>query len=93
MSITVSNSRVISLTANTELTVNFHKNLASITILNLGTANVYFRYDEQLAAVASDECMKLDSTLKGFDLSETNTIPSISFIADGNTKIQLLNLK
>jgi len=89
--IQVVNPQVISLTANTELTVQFNRNIQSISIANLGTANVYFRKDDTLAT-ASDGCMKIDGTFKGFDLYSRTPFGEISFIADANTKVELLNI-
>lgn len=83
--------KTISLTANTELTVQFDKNIQSASLVNLGTANIYFRFDSTLAT-ASDDCMKLDGTFKGFDLYSPVPFREISFIADANVKIEILNI-
>lgn len=84
--------KVINLVANTELTVQFDKNIQSVSLVNLGTANIYLRYDDILATTNSDDCIKLDSTFKGFDLYSNVPFREISFISDANVKIQLLNI-
>ena len=84
--------KVINLVANTELTVQFDKNIQSVSLVNLGTANIYLRYDDTLATTSSDDCIKLDSTFKGFDLYSRTPFGEISFIADANVKVEILNI-
>lgn len=91
--VNVTSAKVISLTANTELTVKFNRSIQAISIVNLGTANVYFRNDNNLAVIDNDDCMKLDSAFKGFDLYDTTPFTEISFISDANVKVQLLNIR
>lgn len=89
----VTSSRSVSLAANTELTVKFNRNIQMVSIVNLGTSNIYFRSDGNLSVINDDNCMKLDASFKGFDLYSATPFSEISFIADANVKIQLLNIR
>lgn len=88
----IRNKKFFDLTANVEKTLVFDNPIQAITIINMGVSNVYFTANN-LASINGEECNILDKNLKGYEKYETTPFTEISFIADADCKIQILNIR
>lgn len=87
----VGKTKIFKLLANVEKTLVFQPQINLVNITNMTTNDVYFRADDEIAVVGSDECNYLNSALLAVNTIYPSRYNEISFIAGLDSTIQIFN--
>lgn len=87
----IGKTKVFDLAANVEQTIIFDKLIQTVTIMNMTTNSIYFRFDNELSTIANAECNLLNNQLGIINIVSNSNFFEMSFITGTNSSIQIIN--